>query len=289
VREHMIRIKISHRCITIMPKRRRSNSTEDSHESSMHAMIQSSKKKAKSHYLYDYMHHVYTVADLKSLVRGYGQKGWYNMKKQNLVVTVVINMAAASIVYFFRQIVNKARNKVISSAASSPEDVCPISLTPVSELVYPYVHDRVVFSREHLVSFFMSSYNFTNPITRREFTRREIRRFGSPTLCTVFDNRHSLRADAIYEIQHFAFLETEMENYLKRMMYILDHGDQDLFNELGMALDNTFDEMIHIDRNRTRCILKSMFDFIENYNERRKDWAKRTVNEFIYQCDNHDC
>jgi len=289
VREHLTRIKISHIYITRMPKRRRSNSIEEYKESSNHAMVQSSLKKAKSHYLYDYIHHVNTVAELRDIVRGYGMKGWYNMKKQNLVVTVIINISAASIVHFFRQIVNNVRKKVIKEAIESPEDVCPISLVPVSQIVYPYVHDRVVFSREDLVSFFMSSYNFTNPITRREFTNREIRRFGSPTLCTVFQNRASLRADAIYEIQHFAFLETELENYLKRMIYILDHGDQDLFNELGLALDNTYDEMILLDRNRTKCVLKSMFDFIGNYNGRRKDWAKSTIHALIYQCENHDC
>jgi len=266
-----------------MPKRRRSRSIDETHESCNNAMVQSAMRKSKKHYMYTSMFSENTVVDLKEMVRGYGQKGWYNLKKNNLVVVVILNMCSSTIAHFFREIVVRLRVKAIKTAAMAVDTVCPISLVPVSELEFPYVHDSIVFSRDDLVTFFMSSYNFTNPITRREFTGIEIRRFGSPTLYNVFLNRVHLRIEAVYGIQHFSFLEVELENCIKRMisLYGLQEQEHELFDSISVMLENTWSEMLRLDRNRTVCVLKSMFDFICYYNPRRRKWATIMVNDLI--------
>jgi len=266
---------------TIMPKRRRSRSIDDTQESDNNAMVQSAMRKCKRHYMYSFMFSDNTVVDLKEMVRGYGQKGWYNLKKHNLVVVVVLNMCSSTISHFFHSIIIRSRERAIETATKSTDTVCPISLVPVSELSFPYVHDNIVFSRDDLVSFFMSSYNFTNPITRREFTATEIRRFGSPTLYEVFLDRVNLRIDAVYEIQHFAFLEVELENCVKRMASMFSFQEQQLFEEVSVILENTWREMLRIDRHRTLCVLKSMFDFINMYTGRRRKWSTVMVNDLI--------
>jgi len=264
-----------------MPKRRRSRSIDETHESGNNAMVQSAMRRSKKHYMYNFMFSQNTVVDLREMVRGYGQKGWYNLKKHNLVVVVVLNMCSSTISHFFRNIVKIARKRAIDEAVRSADTVCPISLVPVSELLFPYVHDKIVFSRDDLVTFFMSSYNFTNPITRREFTETEILRFGSPTLLDVFTNRVHLRIDAVYEIQHFSFLEVELENCIKRMVSMYHYHEQDLFDQISVMLENTWKEMLELDKNRTLCVLKSMFDFINLYTVRRKKWASVIVNDLI--------
>ncbi len=255
-----------------MPKRRRSRSIDEIRESDGNAIVQSALRSAKNHLEYKSIFTGNNVVDLRDRARVYGQKGWYCMKKPNLVSVIVVNKSATTISNFFRGIVQTLRKSVISRSVES-DDVCPITLTPVSELLHPYVHDGIVFSRDDLVLFFLKSYNFTNPMTRKEFTNVDIKRFGSPKLCDLFYDREYLRKDAIYDIHQFSFLESQFEILVKHMVALYHHQDDQEYEEVVASIENMWKEMMLIDINRTLCVIKSTRSVLNDISGRRKKWA----------------
>lgn len=259
-----------------MPKRRRPRSVDQGGYSDV---VQEAFRRAESHFEYNSIFTGNNVVDLRDRARVYGHKGWYSLKKPGLVSVIVVNKSSSTISSFFRNMVQNSRNRVISRSVES-DDVCPISLTRVSDLSHPYVHDGIVFCREDLVLFFMNSYNFTNPITRREFTDVDIKRFGSPTLCEVFYDRVYLRNDAIYDIQEFSFLESQFEGLVKNMISLFHYQDDKEFEDVILSINNMWRKMLAIDLNRTLCVIKSMRHFMEGIgNERRKKWAIEFIDD----------
>lgn len=256
-----------------MPKRHRSRSVDRQGETNSNCIIQGAFKRAKGHFEYKRMFLRNTVVDLRDQARVYGQKRWYSMKKPSLVAVVIVNKSSSIISGFFRRIIQDSRKRVIERSIESDE-FCPICLTPVSELINPYVHDGIVFSREDLVFFFMNSYNFTNPMTRRDFTDADIKRFGSPTLCDVFYDREYLRKDVIHGVQQFSFLESQFEVLVKNMVSLYHYQDEREYCETALSLENVWEDMMSIDRNRTVCVIKSARTILDDLSGRRKKWAR---------------
>jgi len=261
-----------------MPKKKRARSFDMSAESDNHIM-QIASRKAKKHPRYDYVFQSNTVAALRGDDWCKDHKGWYTMKKPRLVSVFIVSLASSTISRFFKMVVRKRIGKIIRNSIKS-DDIDPISHARIIEIDDPCVHDGIVFSKTELTSYFMTSYNFVNPITRRSFNKWDISKFDDDILMNTFDDRSYLRRQAVYEISHFSFLETEFETLVYNIVGMYDMRFLPEYMEMCHTLDNTWKEMVDIDRPRTRCTIRSMEVLLEDLGGRKKKWAHALLKSY---------
>ena len=206
--------------------------------------------KISQHKLYTIVFNESNVPTLRIAMRYMGIPNWYKLRKPQMVHILVSNVCANIIIRLFR--VEK----------SVEESWCPISLIPVSELNDLFVHDGISFSRHSLIEYIKSSYDFSNPITRREITWEDVAGLDSPIVNNIFGDREKLRLNLVRDIQEFSAMEDEFEECLCTLIRIKLLGYNDL-SDLVVAqiqFHNIWSRIKTIDINRTICVIRSFMD-----------------------------
>ena len=144
---------------------------------------------------------------------------------------------------------------------------CPISLMPISEIEESdlFTHDNIQFSKEYLIGYFKSSYDFRNPITKREFKKEDILRLKSDEMLNIFEHKDDLRDRMVSDIQDFAFYENDIEVYFYNLILtesvtlgrIID--DEEYLQITGL-FHHTWLNMVRLDIHRTECVLRGLCD-----------------------------
>lgn len=220
------------------------------------------------------------VAVLRTMVRDTGYAKWYTYRKSALVSTIVLHRSVNTIVRLFRRCTTEGRERVLAEKRLDGS-VCPISLIPVSDLKEVFVHNGTVFSREDIIEYFRSSMNFSNPITRNDIHAHEVARIGDRKIARLFRHRRYLRNEEINKIQHFAYLEEYLENVLVHLIRQYHHRYTELFTETAEVFRDTWVNMRDTDRNRTLCVLKSLFQTASLYGSAPRNWAKVFITGYL--------
>lgn len=251
--------------------RKRRRSIDESSDSYM--------RKSRSHKDFTEIFRTNNVVDLKERVRKTGNKDWYLLRKNNLVSSCIVHDCSVRITQFFRGIVEAKLDRFLKHQES--DSVCPISLNPISELRSPYVHDGNVFSRDDLVQYFLASFNFCNPITRKELKLGDVKRLGSEELVRVYGNRESLRKESVDNINHFAFLEMEFEELFLSMVSLYHERWASEYITYYKSFHETWSQMMAIDKNRTMCTVKSLHLKSSALKWHIRAWAKKIVDSYV--------
>ena len=263
---------------TLMTKKRKM-SIDETDKANANTCLQSSLKKAKKHINFDLIFQDHTVLELKTMVRDMGYANWYTLRKKNLVCSVIVYEAVNTIINFLRKISEKKRVSLIENCGQL--ETCPISLEKIHEVNDPYVHDGVIFSQKSLTDYLLSSYDFLNPITRKPFHLADIRRFDSNVLLQTFRNKDKLRKNYVESVNHFSFLEMEIEHIMINLLHMYSERASEEFDECVVAFGNTFSRMLQISRNRTLCVMESLLDRFGFFHPRISSWGEKFVKGFI--------
>lgn len=262
----------------VMPKKRKL-SIDETAKVTANTCLQSCMRKAKKHRDFDSIFGNNTVLELKDIARKMGNKSWYSLRKKNLVCSIIVYNAAKSISSFFEKICNKKRISIIKNCDET--ETCPISLALVKDLDDPYLHDGVIFSQNFLEEYFLKSYDFVNPITRKPLTMSDIRRFHSKTLLESFKNKDSLRKKYVESTNHFSFLEMDIENIMITLLQLYNERATEEYDEHVEAFENTFRRMRSMDKTRTLCTMESLVDRAEYFHPRIQKWGMQFVGSYI--------
>ena len=203
----------------------------------------------KRHNLYGKLFNECNVNTLRYICRRNGTKRWYNLKKHELICSIIVNYCALVITRLFRK-------KEIYE-----DRWCPISLIPVCDISDPYIHDNVVFSRQYIIDYFKHSVNFINPSTTRELEFNDIKRLNCPQLEEVFKNRVNLRDKIVQDLYTFSYLEDELEETLHIIVDLnirRNNRNPHVFREARIKFHKIWLNLIEIDKNRTACIIRSL-------------------------------
>ena len=229
----------------------------------------------KQHRLYTTVFNESNVLTLRTAMRYMKVRNWYNMRKPEMVSVIVANVCANIITRLFR--IKKF----------TEESWCPISLIPVSELKDPFVHDGITFSKYSLVEYIRHSYDFSNPITRKDITREDTIRLNSPSINMIFEDRESLRSKLVEDIYEFSAMEDELEECLDIIIDIKafrSTGDLSNLIRVQIQFHRIWSRIKTIDIHRTICVMKSLLDKIKEiyrYNERRKRIGVKLLKTYL--------
>ena len=221
----------------------------------------------KQHPLYTTVFNESNVSTLKIAMRCMKINKWYKMRKSEMVSIVVSNVCANIIIRFFR----------VDKSKIDDESWCPISLVPVSKLEDPFIHDGITFSRYSLVEYIRCSYDFSNPITRKNINREDTIRLNSQSINFIFEDRERLRLKLVQDIQEFSAMEDELEECLDIIIDIKSFRSTDNLSTLirvQVQFHRIWSRIKIIDINRTICVIKSLSDKVNDlykYNERRRN------------------
>ena len=260
---------------TMTRKRKLSNNEKIN----VNTCYQSCMRRARKHRNFQKLMNEKNVFELKVTSRKMGNKKWYSMRKKALASSIVVYNSVKKIHDFLMNIGEKKRKIFIQTREES--ECCPITLVKVSVLQDPYVHDGIVYSQKSLEEFFKSSFDFTNPITRRKFTRANIKRFGSLDLLETFDNKEELRQKHVQNTNHFSFLEMDIEDIMVTMLELHDRRASQEFDEYVQGFENTFERMKNMDKTRTLCTLEALLDKADLFGPKEMKWGKNFVDSFI--------
>jgi hypothetical protein len=236
-----------------------------------------------------------TVKTARLQVRGTGNKGWYSMKKTNLVCTVVLDIFVKRIQRFVRtRGGNVRKRRAILSGFEG--DACSITLTPIADLPVRnrYCSSNHWFDRESLVRYLKTSCDFVHPVTREPFTLEDVQRIDTG-LVPIFENRRALRSGLVNRMENIQCVENELEDIFKEMIDVACSTSSRREFNLTMSysevqFEECFKDLVHLDRGRCMMALKSLPALIRRdeyttaYLSRKRDKElKELVREFIYR------
>lgn len=218
--------------------------------------------------LYNQIMNSCTVKDLKIILKhrlSYLPKNFYKLKKKHLVYTATLNQYVTIIIRFFKFCLKKKlqNNKMEIEYVEK----CPISLIPISEIEESdlFTHDNIQFSKEYLIGYFKSSYDFTNPITKRELKKEDILRLKSDEISKIFEDKDDLRDRMVTDIQDFSFYENDIEAYFYNLVLTesVTLGrivDDEEYLQITALFHHTWLNMVRLDIHRTECVLRGLYD-----------------------------
>lgn len=211
-------------------------------------------KRCRCHPLYEIIFKNCSVKKLREVVRALSVSKWYSLKKTALTAVVVSSVCANRIVRF-------CRKKRTANSKTEDEGWCPISLTPISEIKDPFIHDDVCFEKQYLIDYFSNSYNFVNPGTMKEFNITEIKELGNKEIEKLFKDRLFLRERTVSDIYTFSFLEDELENTLHVLIELRTrryNKDPELCRDARLKFHRIWIRLLEIDKNRTVCVMRGL-------------------------------
>lgn len=222
---------------------------------------------------YAHLYSALTLVVARRANRRIGTTGWYRMNKDALVATVVLHQLARRIQRCFRKYASPADDDD-SGCDGSDEDhdllsgggaqVCPLSLVPISEIhrKHRYVHSNTCFNREFLAQHMSITSDFINPVTRVEFAEEDVLRID-PTLVEQFRNRKELRHSLVEDMAMVQSVENELEEVFQDMVEAAQEIPSRrefriVFDNLSEDFQERHDDLVEIDRDRSRLTLKSL-------------------------------
>lgn len=191
-------------------------------------------------------------------------KNFYKLKKKDLVYLASVNIYVTIIIRFLRSLKKPKEDKMETEEYI---EKCPISLMPISEMEEDdiFTHDNISFSKEYLIEYFKSSYDFTNPITKRELKKEDILRLNSCGILDIFEDKDYLRERMVTDIQDFAFYENDIEVYFYNLI-LTESGtlgrvvEDEEYLEITGLFHHTWLNMVRLDIYRTDCVLRGLQD-----------------------------
>lgn len=239
-------------------------------------------RKSKMHPKYRKVFSENTVKDLRLKARSAGAKRWYCLRKGSLVSAIVVHDSAIVVTNFFREIVNKKRQRLLK-AHTGDGSTCPISLSPISDLRPDdvFIHEGVVFSRYAILDYLHATADFRNPTTRTRMHAHDIERLRCKDTLHKYLHRVTLRMMIINSIQQFSFLETELEHILMSLVQQYYFQDTPIFQDSLVAFSQTWREMKFTDRNRTICVLKSLNQVTDKFRTGPRSWGRAFVEKYL--------
>ena len=275
-----------------MPPRKRRR-TDDKKSFLDVPFLANARFRAKDTSLYTHRSRQHTVKTARSAAKTIGERKWYSMKKNDLVISIVIDEMARKIQRLF-----KTRGQNIHARESMHRglrgETCPITLSPISELPIHnrYLHSNCWFDRESLAVYLRTSCDFVHPVTRVKFTLEDIKSIDT-TLVLLFENRESLRSCIVSRIETIQCIENELEDIFSEMIEMA--SSTPTRNEFNVSMsysevqfEQCFRDLVTIDRGRCILALKSLPDLLRGaYISRKRTKALRElVKEFIFRA-NH--
>lgn len=235
-------------------------------------------RNCRSHRLYDIIFKNCSVLKLRERVKLLHVTKWYNLKKPALTSVIVSSMCANKILRFYRDKTPKIQKE---------EGWCPISLTPISQIKDPFIHDDICFEKQYLIDYFTSSYNFVNPGTMKEFNLNDIKRLGDEKIKILFKDRLFLRQETVSDIYTFSFLEDELENTLHALIELRTrryNKDHELCRDARLKLHRIWLRLLEIDQNRTVCVIRGLIcrcETIYRYSLRRLNVCMSILDKYL--------
>jgi len=256
--------------------KKRKRSVDETHTSKANQYFQQGLKKSKLHPEYNEIYSKNTVPVLREMTRKIGNKKWYSLRKANLVCVVLIHRSACIICKFLKSVSQKKRDFILKTSRNDGSK-CPITLDLISEISDKdiFVHDGVVFSKDHLAEYVMVSIDFSNPITRNMMNYFDIERLSLPNfpeLLDKYEDRVYLRYREVEAIRDFSFWETELDNLFLCLGHLYYEQGTQSFRDTREKFHNTWEEMKRIDRNRTLIVVTSLKQSASRFRGRTRRW-----------------
>lgn len=195
------------------------------------------------------------------------------MNKDALVATVVLHQLARRIQKCFRNYASPADEDDSGCGGSEQHDglrsgvltqVCPLSLVPISEIHREdrYVHSNTWFNREFLAQHMSITSDFINPVTRVEFAEEDVLMID-PALVEQFRNRKELRDSLAENMAMVQSVENELEEVFQDMVEAAQEIPSRrefriVFDDLSEDFQECHNDLMEIDRDRSRLTLKSL-------------------------------
>ncbi|CAM9097494.1 unnamed protein product [Ectocarpus sp. 12 AP-2014] len=237
-----------------------------------------------------------TFVTARKINRLIGTPKWYRLNKDALVSLLVIHRCALRIQKFFRmahELQNGTRagsgcgsgNGSGSGGASDSsnsnsskkrkvgdhdraDDVCPISLVPMSEIPrnLRFAHANTWFDRGVLAQHMSKTSDFVNPVTRVDFCEEDIMRID-PGLVEQFQNRKELRSAIAHDMAMVQSMENEMEEVFQNMVEAAEVIRSRMefrlvFDSLSEDFQECHDDLVELDLDRSNLAMKSLYDLI---------------------------
>lgn len=222
--------------------------------------------------------------DSRRICRELGYSMWSSSKRSVLLSVIVIDISTRII------------QRTMKSWIQNHKNICPISFTPMSQ-IHPsnrYFHTNTWFDKIQLSEFIESTCDFVHPVTRVEFTEQDVKQID-PELLTLFNSRLSIRGSMRIDMENIQSIENEMEDFFSEIVETA-YTTED-FKEFKIVakhwndqLAECFWDLLHIDTDRCRLAIKSLYDRIPtgpysyvymSYN--RKRIMQMMIQEYIKQ------
>ncbi len=223
-----------------------------------------------------------TVDQLRNILRGYGYKKWYCLKKNGLVSLLVVDYCTRKIVSFFKRVMSYKHDVKIKKSICE-NDSCPICMSSIDSFNRNdlFVHDNVVFCRDDIIRFIKSEYNFTNPITRSQIHFHRVKDLRDIGLVDSYLQKDSLRRNAVDSSMHFFYLENDIFYELMDLLRATESNRVDIFRETYIQFDAMIKQMYELDRCRTLCVLKGLFDMTKDMYYYDRMWCDNLISRYI--------
>lgn len=229
-------------------------------------LVESATIKCKQTREYVRAYNAMTLASAKQANRNIGTRKWYCSNKDTLVAILVLHQFAAKLQKFFRDIVME--NDLGGDKWCSKTNICPISLTPMSEIPYGhrYRHLNTWFDRTFLAKHMSQTSDFSNPVTRVEFREEDILKID-PALMKQYGKRKELRATLTDNMAMVQNVENEMEEVFQTMVEAAEEIPSRrefriVFDDLVEDFRECHDDLAGLDYDRSVLALKSLRDVI---------------------------
>ena len=215
--------------------------------------------KSRKHRAYLELHRDICISKLRRKAKTMGLRKWFSVNKSTLVSAVIINESAQRIGKMFQRFLQCKREALVLEKIKESFR-CPISLEYVSDIGERFIHDRVVFSRPHLVSYLNASKNFLNPVTRTPIHSYDVHRLEDKDLVAMYQDRKRLRGIEVDKIFMFSFLENESKNIFRSLMVEYPRVETCIFSHLVLSFHSNWKRMQAIDPARTVCVIRSLIN-----------------------------
>lgn len=217
--------------------------------------------------------HALTFVSARNINRMIGTTKWYRMNKDTLIANIVLHQFVKIIQRFFRDTVTMSDRvngsmKKIQQDCSHMNKVCPISLTPMSEIPprYRFKHTNTWFNRDILREHMSVTSDFVNPVTRVEFQEEDVLKID-PSLIEQFKNRKELRSSIAEDMAMVQSVENELEEIFQNMVEAAEEIPlrmefRIVFEHLSEDFQECHGDLIDLDYDRSNLAIKSLYDVI---------------------------
>lgn len=218
--------------------------------------------------------HALTFISARNINRMIGTPKWYRMNKDTLIANMVLHQFVQRIQRFYRDTVAMSDGfngsaKKIQQDHGHMSKVCPISLTPMSEIPRRcrFKHTNTWFNRDILAQHMSTTSDFINPVTRVEFREEDILKID-PSLIEQFKNRKELRSSIAEDMAMIQSVENELEEVFQNMVEAAEEIPlrmefRIVFEHLSDDFQECHGDLIDLDYDRSNLAIKSLYDVIK--------------------------